>query len=127
MNLKYIYAEDLPIGCPPSDAVQLNGIFYRLVESIPPTETDFWSLRKLFPLKSFKTDECIARACSIMTTFEDCTALKKLPNQRGKQVIEIHLSDKSGVGKKTGKNPSHISWWRAKDFDPILSYREVVQ
>jgi len=126
MDIKYTWAEDLPDDCPPNDATELHGAFYRLVESIPPIERDFCSLRKVFPLKSFKTNECIARACSLMNTPEDCIALRKLPNQRHKQVVQIMLSGKNGVGKKTGKSPSHFSWWRAKNFDPVPCCKEVL-
>jgi hypothetical protein len=125
-NIKYIWAEDLPNGCPPTDAVVLEGIYYRLVESFPPTEKDFWSQRKLFPSKTFRTNECIARACSMMTSLEDCIALRKLPTHRHKQVVEVLLSGNNGVGKKTGSSSSHFSWWRTRDFNPLPCCKEVV-
>jgi len=120
------WAEPLPKDCPPKDSfAPQNEKFYRLVESIPPVERDFWSTRMLFPDKRFNTSECIARACSIISDMAGCYNILKLPAQRNKKIVEITLPPESGLIKKTGRRSYHFSWWRAKGFNPIPYCVEV--
>ena len=122
------WAEELPPNCPPVDAVQPdNTHFYRLVESIPPRDKDFWSQRKLYPLKSFNTTECIARSCSLLSTIESSLELIKLPTQQNKKIVKVILPPPSGRIKKTGRDVAHFSWWRVKNFDPISACVEVAE
>jgi len=124
---KQLWAEDLPDGCPPNDALSVDGqSFFRLVESIPPLERDFWSQRKLYPLKKFNTSECIARACSLTTTLDACNRLKKLPVHSHKRVIQLRFITDCGVGKRTGREPSHFSWWCRNGFNPIPCCNELL-
>lgn len=121
-----IWAEDLPDNCPPDDAFKPeNGEFYRLVASFPPSEEDFCSHRKLYPHKKFNASECVMRACSIISTFERCKSLSKLPLQRGKIIVKFILTPSAGLIKKTGGHSDHYSWWRLREFDPIPICKEV--
>lgn len=119
--------EPLPKGCPPVDAASPNGKkYFRLVETCPPTETDFWSQRKLYPRKPFHTSECIAMALSLLSDVSACLNLLKLPPHRNKRIVEITPPPESGVLKRTGRDEYHHSWWRAKQFDPIPHCVEIV-
>ena len=114
------WAEDLPKGCPPSDAFDAESRdYYRLVETVPPTERDFWSHRKLYPTKAFRTDECVARSVSLFATMDACGQAAKLPSLKKKHTVTIALPPGSGVLKQTGRSLDHFSWWRADGFDPI--------
>lgn len=118
---KIKWAEKLPEKCPPPDATQpQNGIYYRLVESNPPTEKDFYSHRKLFPEKNYSSKECIASAVSIFNSLDRCKDIKKLPlhKDNNELIIKITLPPDSGLIKKTGGH-HHFSWWRAKSFNPL--------
>lgn len=118
--------EPLPVNCPPQDSSQPNGdSYFRLVESIPPSDRDFWSHRKLYPDRRFNTSECTARACSVVSDPVECAKLLKLPTQRNKKIVELKLLPESGVIKQTGQNKYHYSWWRTKNFDPKSYYTEV--
>lgn len=109
--------EDLPEKCPPEDAIRPNNQkFYRLCDSPPPQNVDFFSHRKLFPFKPFNTTECIAQSLSIWESKEKCLSLKKLPAHKKKSVIEFKLSHSDGLILKTGQ-VFHYSWWRSKSFD----------
>jgi hypothetical protein len=120
------WADELPPNCPPADAVEPDySPFYRLVGNTPPRDEDFWSQRKLYPLKKFHTTECIARSCSLISTIERCAELLKLPTQQSKKIIKLILPPQSGLIKKTGGNVAHYSWWRAKNFNPIPACVEV--
>lgn len=113
------WAENLPEQCPPEQAAPPDGDkFYRFISAIPIKEDDFYSQKKLKPLRVFKDlNECITRSVSL---FNDLSVAKKkllLPAHRGKKILEITLPTESGVILQTlGKN--HISWWRAEGFIP---------
>lgn len=116
------WAEPLPPACPPEEAKAPNGEqYYRLVETFPPTEHDFYSYRMLYPQRPFRLGECLARAVSIFTSQEECLKLKKLPHFKNKNdtVVALILPSDSGVVLQTGRDPSHFSWWRWRTFNPI--------
>lgn len=113
------WAEPLPAECPPSDATSPNNEeYFRLVETIPPSESDFHSQRMLYPNKQFRTSECRARSLSLFLSHTECLMKTKLPNLKHKRIVSIALPPKSGVVLKTGP-ASHYSWWRAKHFDVV--------
>lgn len=120
-----MWAEILPNKCPPEDAVTpLNLVYYRMVDSIPPTEIDFASQRALHPAKFFKDiDECVARSTSL---FDSCNGCKSARDRRDglkhKKIIEIKLSHDSGVIKNTFRQ-GHYSWWRFKEYDVSIHSR----
>lgn len=116
----YEWAEPLPDECPPDDAVPPEGeVYYRMVESFPPTETDFVSHRELYPNKHFSLGECQVRSCSVFTDHSRCADLTKLPRHKDKMVVEFQLDRSSGVVLRTGTRQGHYSWWRSRNFDPI--------
>lgn len=120
MENNFVWAENLPPACPPSDAFQPNNTaFYRLINNNHPREEDFWSYRKLYPSKIFHANECIAMSCSLMMTIESCIDLIKLPAHSNKKIVKITLPSSAGLIKKTGRDASHHSWWRAHNFNPI--------
>lgn len=122
------WAEPLPPSCPPEDSVSPNGEqYYRLVKVFPPTESDFYSYRMLYPSRSFQLGECIARSVSLLTSYEECGNLTKLPRYKNHNniIIMIILPPESGVVLQTGLKRSHFSWWRAKNFDPMPCCQKV--
>lgn len=118
MTNPYTWAEELSKDCPPRKAEPSEGIYYRLGHK-PPTEEDFFSHRKIYPLKAFNTDECTALSLSV---FNDLDAVKKLfalPTMKGKpnNVLELNLSPENGLILQTGRNIHHFSWWKSSVFD----------
>jgi len=125
-GIPMIWFEPLPGGCPPPDATEPNNdIFFRLTKAYPPSESDFWSQRKLYPNKPFHTSECRAMSLSIYSDLEACLLIRKLNPHKEKKIIQITLPSESGVLKQTGKDPNHYSWWRKHGFDPITNCMEV--
>ena len=118
--------EELPDACPPEDAWDPEGrAFFRMVESSPPTDRDFWSHRRIWPDRKFSTSECRARSVSLFERVDDCTKLRKLPLHKDKFVVRVRLPSGSGVLKQTGEY-SHHSWWRTKEFE-VLSHCEMLE
>lgn len=112
------WAEELPANCPPIGAENPdNRWFYRLVNTFPPSASDFVSNRTLFPNKIFNIDECIVRALSIFETAIACREILKLPLHKDQLLVKLLLPDVSGLVLRTKKK--HYSWWKRKSFNPI--------
>jgi hypothetical protein len=119
LSFNFDWVEDLPFGCPPTEAVIPSGkTFYRLVSKYPPSEKDFYPHIKLYPNKSFN-DICMASGLSISDSIDGCQELKKLPNLKSKKIAKIILNNKSGVILKTTSRRYHFTWWVAKSFNPV--------
>lgn len=111
--------EELPEQCPPLDAEPCKGCYYRIVKGIPTESEDYFSQRKLQPEKIFMgegIDECIVRSVSVFATPEEAKKRLRLPKFRKNIIVEVSLSPKDGVIKKTF-GPDHYSWWRTKEFN----------
>lgn len=96
--------EALPEQCPPTDAAQCKGYYYRIANGNPATTEDFFSQRKLQPDKVFKgfgIDECIARAISLFSTKEEAERRLKLPKFKNASIVIVKLEPKDGMIKKT--------------------------
>lgn len=119
------YKEELPDGCPPLDAEEINSVvFYRLVATLPPTDQDFLSLKALNPSKP-QRHECEARALSVFVKLEGAHAALKLPTQRGKKVAKLTLGSNTGKHKRTFSREHHHSWWVYSHCNPITHCEAV--
>ena len=120
------YREPLPAGCPPDEAEEIEESreVYRLVNSNPPTDSDFASQRALQPNKTFPgITECQALGLSVHAERRDSEKTLKLPTQRGRQVCRVRLGPGAGRIQQTGSR-SHHTWWPLADYD-ILARCEV--
>lgn len=121
--------ENLPDNCPPEMAYPpTHATFYRVVEYSPPQSKDFLCHKKRFPRINF-ADKCISSALSIFTSLYECSQMLLLPrfkNRKNSGIIRLNLPPESGVVLHTpNKNKTHYSWWRSKQFDPLLECKEV--
>lgn len=119
MIMKREWFEELPEQCPPKDAKDCEGNFYRIANGNPAQSADFFSQRRLAPDKVFKgngLDECIARAVSLFGNLEDAKKRLKLPKFKRANIALVELCPKDGVMKKTFTD-SHYSWWRTTAFN----------
>ena len=111
--------ELLPEQCPPEDAQQCDGYYYRIANGNPAQSVDFFSQRRLQPDKVFKglgVDECITRAVSLFSDRKEAEKRLKLPKFRNANIALVELKPKDGMIKKTF-GTAHYSWWRTKDVD----------
>lgn len=113
------YFEELPEGCPPAQTTLPEGDYFRLVEDMPPSDSDFWSHRRLNPDAKFHACECTAGAVSLFKDLADAQQLKLLPRHRDKKIVRIKLDASAGRVLRQGQYPSHHSWWRAKEFEVL--------
>lgn len=116
MDVKAEWYEELPDQCPPAEAFIVDGfVCYRLCKSEIPSDSDFYSHRKLYPEKKFSASECETRSISVFRDPVDLDRVLKLAVHKGKAVVSLTLSKNDGVAMKTGKD-SHYSWWRSIGF-----------
>ena len=119
MNAEWF--ETLPEQCPPTDAEQCEGYYYRIANGNPATTEDFFSQRKMQPDKVFKglgIDECVTRAVSLFSEREEAEKRLKLPKFKKANIALVILEPKDGVLKKTF-DIAHYSWWRTKEFNVL--------
>ena len=110
MNAEWF--ETLPEQCPPTDAKQCEGYYYRIANGNPATTEDFFSQRKMQPDKVFKglgIDECVTRAVSLFSEREEAEKRLKLPKFKKASIALVTLEPKDGVLKKTF-GIAHYSW-----------------
>jgi hypothetical protein len=122
------YRETLPENCPHSDAAEITGDLdvYRLVVSLPPTDSDFRSQRVLNPQKTFRVDECICCGLSVWMDIAEATNTKKLPRFKNQLICKIKLQNGAGKIKQTGQRIAHRTWWPYSGYD-ILCRCEKAQ
>ena len=115
------YREELPPGCPPEDAEEIEEprVLFRLARTLPPTDQDFVSQRAERPDRTFPgVSECQARGLSVHENRADSERAAKLPALRGRHVCRLLLGAGAGRILQTGK-PSHHTWWPLADFDVL--------
>ena len=117
------FREQLPANCPPdsADKIQETTYVFRIVRSLPPTESDFRSQRAEQPDQTFSgVSECQARGLSVFLQRSDAEEKLKLPKLRGRQICQLMLDAGAGYIKKTGRG-SHCTWW------PLAEYNILAQ
>lgn len=105
------YHEQLPLDCPPHDAVEITEPtkLYRLVRNLPPTTEDFKSYRTLRPKDEFGGNECKASGLSVYIRRSSAENQLRRPNFRDHHICELDLD--SGAGKLQGNGGAHRTWW----------------
>jgi hypothetical protein len=122
---------DFPASCPPRDAAASDDAFYRLVDSDPVTERDFWSLKQRvdaglqrMPPNAEGVDECILVGTSVYEDQETITRIRGSVGPLKKKLIAVGSLDNSGVVKRT-RGDGHHTWWRPVE-DEAWQLFEVV-
>lgn len=113
-----MYREELPNGCPPSDAWEITDekVVYRLVESDPAQPSDFDSCFKLY--QATHGNECMARGVSVHDSYDAvANTARKTPRLRGKRICKVALRDGAGRIKQTGQQSAHCTWWPYAAYD----------
>lgn len=111
-----VWPGSYPESCPPHDAEPSHEVFYRLVESAPPGEGDFWSHRELVAAGKQKArrnvDPCLAAGVSIFDSQGEAEKTRASVPALRDRLLATGSPSGSGVLKQTGHNKSHHTWWR---------------
>lgn len=105
-----------PKLCPPHEADPAEGVFFRAVRNIPPTEEDFkrWIDE---PHNLGKRRTCGAYSVSLFSSTDSIRKrlFERFPNiwskARGCGVVEVILKDDVGVMKQGVSDPNHYDLW----------------
>lgn len=115
------FPDFFPTDCPPTDATEAGGVYYRLVGDDPPSQDDFRTYAEL-GLRP-KDDFCLRCGLSMFPTVASATNqyrhLRELFGDGlriGPLVAEGELHAKDGKTKQTSK-PPHETWWPCEDVD----------
>lgn len=106
------FEEYLPEGCPPQDTAVCEGVWFRLVHSNPPAESDF---RTYFEQdKRPEANPCLRCGLSCFSSREAAEALMERFPKIGEFVAHGELSSTEGVVQQTGNDEAHHTWWPAR-------------
>jgi hypothetical protein len=119
-----------PEGCPPPDAVPVNGTFLRATNERRPHKRDFKTPYERRP-EDHPDDPILASGLSVYTEVEDIMRMKRRVNGMDrKHVARGTLQAVHGVMMHTPlieeNELSHYDWWRVNDcvpssiFEPFL-------
>lgn len=118
-----------PSDCPPAQAREAVGRFYRLVDDVTPTEQDFWSARELVAAgikrrQHWSDDqEWKAVACSVYADLKDAQSARDSFGALKAKVIAG--GDIDGPGKvldTPSQGNSHHSWWRNRGDQAWMTF-----
>lgn len=108
------YGEDYPDSCPPSEANEVEGSFYRICNSAVPEKDDFKTHVDLglnFPPQKL----CEAKALSFFSSEQAIERLKKrFPKFKDKVAVLINILPSHGVGLLEGE---HLNLWEFQDVN----------
>jgi hypothetical protein len=112
----YVWPEDFPAQCPPSEATELNGSVFRFTNRPQPHSNDFLSHYERDQEKDWSGfDLCIIRGLSVMRTYQDCLKMRAgVPAMRKKRIAQADIDAFVGLIASTPSRAcgGHCTWWR---------------
>ena len=120
------FPEGWPESCPPADAEDAGGVYFRLVNASPPSVSDFES--HLESGRVPKGPPCLRAGLSVFRTLRDVRHQAALIPALGSMIAQATLDAAHGKSKPTkGKVPSHTTWWPYADTDRRVLFSVVEQ
>jgi hypothetical protein len=114
MNKKRQWPTFFPLDVPPEKATPADGEAFRMVKSIPPSESDFVSTFEENPSREAPIDDKIGMFYGT-SFFRQLECIKKKRARykpfRNRHIVAGTLENKHGVQLSTGE-PSHLTVWR---------------
>lgn len=110
-----------PKDCPPSEAEEANGTYYRMVHGDPIVDDDFRPVRIENPHRDVRGKECEACAVSLYGQRDDAIKIRKYPAHRHKLVA---IGEITGQGLMVrSRTSSHVDWWVPSNTVPVPMFR----
>ena len=120
------FPDDWPVDCPPADAQDASGEFYRLVKSDPPAS---WDLMTHHERGTRRHDPpCLRCGLSIFRSRDDAEHQSRIFPKLGKIIGKGILLPTYGKTKPTGKL-THTTWWVYTGIDrsaAFTSFEEIL-
>lgn len=123
------YHEELPVSCPPADAVDAAyPLVIRFVDSPSKadlSDSDFKSFAALGLSCRPNIDPCRWASCSFFesTSCKGFITATKIPKLKRKYLAELKIPFGAGLSMRSEKG--HIDFWRFSNFNPIHEVLKV--
>lgn len=105
-----------PDGCPPADALDADGLVFRLVNNDPPTAADFVTHHESGRMRA--APECLRCGLSVFRELGDAIHQRRLFPRLGQLIARGSLgADHGRTRLTTGRQPTHTTWWPYTDAD----------
>lgn len=101
------YPEDWPKECPPADATDASGEFYRVVKQSPCAAEDFRTQGELG--KARDACPCLRAGLSVLADYESARHYRDKFPYLGERIASGKLVAEHGKTKAAGNG--HVTWW----------------
>lgn len=120
------FPADWPSNCPPADAVDADGVVFRIVKNDPPLAADFATHRETGRLKT--APECLRCGLSVFRDLCDAVHQRLLLPKLGPWIAQATLASNHGKTKSTaGQQPTHTTFWTFEGMDRAALFAIVVE
>lgn len=110
------FPKNWPPDCPPAEAQDAQGEYFRVASNNPPGVDDFKSYAELGKLP--KADPCKRVGLSLLRKFDDAIHQTELFPKHGKLIFRGDLNSSHGKTLLTkGTLPTHTTWWPFEGID----------
>ncbi|MBF0311439.1 MAG: hypothetical protein HQL56_18140 [Magnetococcales bacterium] len=111
-----MYPSDWPADCPPKNAVDARGEYYRRVKNKPPSANDFRSPKEEGTFLNAKVPECSRVALSLDSSRETLQNLIDL-RYHGYHIAMATLLPEHGriLATPSKGSKTHTSWWKTQE------------
>lgn len=118
------FPDNWPPHCPPGDAQDAQGVFFRVVAHNPPTADSFKSYAELGAAPA--ANPCRRVGLSVLRTLDDAIHQTKLFPKHGRCVCRADLKPEHGKTLATkGTLPTHTTWWPFKAVDRVAPFAHI--
>ena len=101
------YPESWTVGCPPADAVDAQGEYFRVVKEDPCAANDFQTQGELG--RAINGCACLRVGLSLLTDYESASHYRDKFPYLGERIAAAKLSPPHG--KTKAGNGGHVTWW----------------
>ena len=120
------FPQGWPDQCPPNDAVDADGIVFRIVKTDPITAADMASHHETGKL--LKAPPCLRCGLSVFRELQDAFHQRQLFPKLGKLIAKAALQAAHGKTKLTeGRQPTHTTWWPYEGVDRASLFALVAE
>lgn len=120
------FPADWPSDCPPADAVDAEGIVFRIVKNNPPLGADFATHREMGRLKT--APQCLRCGLSVFRELRDAVHQRLLLPKLGQWIAIASLAGNHGKTKVTaGQQPTHTTFWSYEGVDRAALFAIVLE
>ena len=123
---------DFPTDCPPEQAFDADGIYYRVAKNNPPETGDFESTfhrdydRAIDAMRKGRT-KCETMGLSVYTDMNDAIKCAGIFRKMGREIVQLTLTRSPVKAALTeGLFESHHTLWVPEEFD-LTQHSHVVR